>query len=81
MKVFKHLGFLTEAMIEAFPQSILQLAAIVYYNEPNVISIISILISMCSVCGKLFLLGMEAGPWLHRLYLWLTFVLDFLGIF
>ena len=43
-KVFKHLLFLIEAIFEAFPQSILQLTAIVYYNEPNWISILSILI-------------------------------------
>ena len=55
-KLYKHLGFLLEAMIEAFPQSILQLTALVYYNEPNAISIISILISMSSVCSKIFLL-------------------------
>lgn len=55
-KLYKHLGFLLEAMIEAFPQSILQLTALVYYNEPNAISILSILISMSSVCSKIFLL-------------------------
>ena len=53
-KLYRHLGFILEALIEAFPQSILQLTAIVYYNEPNAISIISILISMTSVCSKIY---------------------------
>eukprot|EP01084_Bolivina_argentea_P244593 409717_1 len=32
-KLMKHIGFIIEALIEAFPQSILQLIAIVYYND------------------------------------------------
>eukprot|EP01084_Bolivina_argentea_P275227 469314_1 len=82
-KLYKHLGFLLEALIEAFPQSILQLTAIVYYNEPNIISIISILISMCSVCSKLLLLLLtgEFKGWKLKLWLWLCFVVDFFSIF
>ena len=78
MKLYKHVGFLTEAFIEAFPQSILQLAAIVYFNEPNIISVISILMSMCSLCGKLFVLVMEVK---NKAAFWLTFVMDFFGVF
>ena len=54
------MGFLIAAMIEAFPQPILQLTAIVNYNEPNWIYILSILISMSSVCSKLFLVTATA---------------------
>ena len=83
-KLFKHIGFLIEAIFEAFPQSILQLAAIVYYNEPNWISILSILISMTSVCSKLFLLIaaiVDYKAWKATIWLWGCFVVDFFGIF
>ena len=56
----------------------------VYYNEPNWISSVSILISLCSVCSKLFLVIYSASDsyqWKFILWLWLCFVIDFLGIF
>eukprot|EP01084_Bolivina_argentea_P162420 282669_1 len=51
-KFEKHMGFILEAVIEAFPQSILQMIAIVYYNETEIINVISILISLVSVSTK-----------------------------
>ena len=51
-KLDKHLGFILEAAIEAFPQSLLQIIAIVYYEEANYVSIASILLSMFSVMTK-----------------------------
>eukprot|EP01084_Bolivina_argentea_P172757 299223_1 len=49
-KLMKHIGFIIEALIEAFPQSILQLIAIVYYNDgDNYISMFSILLSILSI--------------------------------
>ena len=81
-KLYKHVGFLMEAFLEAFPQSILQLTAIVYYNEPNLISIISVLISMCSICGKTLLIILtEFRGYKMKLYIWLCLVVDFFGIF
>eukprot|EP01084_Bolivina_argentea_P121139 214717_1 len=83
---YKHIGFILEAVVEAFPQSILQLTVIVYYNEPNILSIISILISMTSVCSKVFLYvtssykGNFVG-WKLKLFSWLSFVIDFFGVF
>ena len=56
-KLNKHLGFILEAAIEAFPQSLLQIIAIVYYQEANYISIISILLSMLSVMSKSLILS------------------------
>eukprot|EP01084_Bolivina_argentea_P259958 438851_1 len=56
-KLYKHLGFIIEALIESFPQAILQLIAIVYYNEYNAISIFSILLSMISVSSKSLILS------------------------
>ena len=51
-KLNKHIGFILESVLEAFPQSILQMIAIVIYKETNIIAIISILLSMISVSTK-----------------------------
>ena len=56
-KLDKHIGFILEAGIEAFPQSLLQIIAIVYFQEANYVSIISILISMFSVMSKSLILS------------------------
>ena len=79
-KLDRHLGFLLEAAIEAFPQSLLQIVAIVYYQEANVISIISILLSMFSVMSKSFILSQGAEKYTF-IWTWLCVVTDFFGIF
>jgi len=83
-KFVKNLGFVLEAICEAFPMSILQLIYIVYYNEPSTVAITSILISMTSVCSKCFLLTattLEDSRWSLKRFLWLCFVVDFIGSF
>ena len=79
-KLDKHLGFILEAAIEAFPQSLLQIIAIVYFQETNYISIISILLSMFSVMSKslVFSKGLEKYTFI---WTWLCVVTDFFGIF
>ena len=79
-KLDKHLGFILEAAIEAFPQSLLQIIAIVYYQEANYISIISISLSMFSVMSKSLILsqGIEIYTFI---WTWLCVVTDFFGIF
>ena len=79
-KLDKHLGFILEAAIEAFPQSLLQIIAIVYYQEANYISIISILLSMVSVMSKSLVLsqGIDRATFIWS---WLCVVTDFFGIF
>ena len=79
-KLDKHLGFILEAAIEAFPQSLLQIIAIVYFQEANYISIISILLSMFSVMTKSLILsqGLEKFTFI---WTWLCVVTDFFGIF
>ena len=79
-KLDKHLGFILEAAIEAFPQSLLQIIAIVYYQETNYISIISILLSMLSVMSKSLVLsqGIDKSTFI---WTWLCVVTDFFGIF
>ena len=51
-KLSKHIGFIIEAGIEALPQSLLQITAIVYFGEANYVSIASIFLSMFSVMTK-----------------------------
>eukprot|EP01084_Bolivina_argentea_P013195 24738_1 len=81
-KLRKHLGFIMESLIEAFPQSIIQLTAIVIYKEANIVSIISILISMLSVSSKSFILSIQLSINIKTLFFnWLCAVTDFIGIF
>eukprot|EP01083_Nonionella_stella_P126339 382370_1 len=82
-KLMKHLGFIIEALIEAFPQSILQLIAIVYYNDThNYVSILSILLSMISVSTKSFILSVKVSyNWKSAVFNWIACLIDFIAIF
>eukprot|EP01084_Bolivina_argentea_P310325 536961_1 len=81
-KVSKHLGFILESLVEAFPQAILQMCSIVIYNETNIISILSILISLLSVASKSFVFSMGSATNIKQLlFNWLCAVTDFFGIF
>ena len=51
-KARKHVGFILESIIEALPQSIIQLIAIVYFQETKVLNVVSIIISLTSVATK-----------------------------
>ena len=79
-KLDKHLGFILEAAVEAFPQSLLQIIAIVYFQEANYISIISILLSMFSVMSKSLILSQGIEKYTF-IWTWLCVVTDFFGIF
>ena len=74
------MGFILEAAVEALPQSLLQIVAIVYYKEANYVSIISIFLSMFSVMTKslVFSQGIEIKTYI---WTWLCIVVDFFGIF
>ena len=83
-KMYKNRGFIMEAMIEALPMSILQLSYMVLYKKASVIAIASILISMLSVCSKLFLMMSQiddSKSWTNKILMWFSFVVDFIGIF
>eukprot|EP01083_Nonionella_stella_P163472 538142_1 len=80
LKFAKHLGFILEAAVEAFPQSIIQMTAIVYYQEAHAVAIISILISMLSVSSKSLIFSRSIDP-LTFIWNWLCCVCDFFGIF
>ena len=79
-KMNKHGGFILEAFMEALPQSILQLVAMVYYKETNIISIGSILLSMTSIITKSFVIS-RGIEWKSYLFCWLCVVTDFFSIF
>eukprot|EP01083_Nonionella_stella_P034486 94381_1 len=79
-KLNKHMGFILEALIEAFPQSLIQISAIVYYQEANVIAILSVLISMASVMSKSLILSQGVEKYTF-IWTWLCAVTDFFGIF
>eukprot|EP01084_Bolivina_argentea_P054864 100593_1 len=79
-KFTKHMGFMLEAFVEAFPQSILQMIAIVMYREANIIAIISILISMFSVATKSLVFNI-AIDYTTFIFNWLSMVTDFFGVF
>ena len=51
-KLNKHFGFMLEAFVEVLPQSIVQLIAMVFYQEINLISVISIILLMISIIVK-----------------------------
>ena len=81
-KLRKHLGFIMESCIEAFPQSIIQISAIVMYKNADLISIISILISMLSVSSKAFIFAIKFSINIKSLlFMWISAVTDFIGIF
>ena len=81
-KIEKHMGFIIEALVEAFPQAILQMVAIVIYNEANIISIISILLSMLSMASKSFVFSIGLASNIKQLFFnWLCAITDFFSIF
>ena len=79
-KFLKHLGFIMEAFLEALPQSIIQLMAIVLYQETSVVSILSICISIVSVSTNSMVLSVASDTKLF-LFHWVSLVTDFLWIF
>ena len=90
-KTMAHLGFILESLFEAFPQSILQLVAIVTLEENNNdssagsgssvwLSACSILLSMISVCSKTLLFS-RSNDTSTFIFYWLCFVTDGFGIF
>eukprot|EP01084_Bolivina_argentea_P227904 384991_1 len=81
-KIERHLGFILESLVEAFPQAILQMTAIVMFDETNIVSIISILISLLSVASKSLVFSFGTASNFKQLaFNWLCAVTDFFGIF
>ena len=88
-KIARHFIFLQEAIFEAFPQCILQLIALVYYQEASfavhdpfaIINIVSILISITSIASKSLIASANALNIKFVLYHWVFFCFDFFFIF
>ena len=76
LKLQKHVGFIMEAVVEAFPQSLIQMVAIVYYQEADAVAIVSILTSMLSVSSKSLIFSRSVDP-LTFVWNWLCSVTDF----
>ena len=72
--------FFLIAMIEALPQSVIQLIAIVYYQDNQLINIVSICISLLSVVTKAMVFSV-AIDFRVFIYNWLSLVCDFFGVF
>ena len=66
--------------VQALPQSIIQLIAIVYYQDTEYINIISICISLISVATKTLVFSVAID---FRVFFfnWLSLVCDFFGVF
>jgi len=76
----KHGGFVIEAFLEALPQSILQMVAILYYQEATPLSICSIILSMTSVASKGIIMSYSMN-WHSFVFNCLCFAADIFGIF
>merc|ERR1719499_2606690 len=79
-KFNKHGGFMLEAFMEALPQSILQLIAMVYYEETSYIAVGSILLSMTSIMSKSLIIS-QGLDWKSYIWCWLCVCTDFFSIF
>ena len=81
-KISRHIGFVMEAIMEAFPQCILQMIAIMYYNELNIVAVISIIISMLSVSSKSLIFCAASSINIKTMiFTWFYAVTDFFAIF
>ena len=79
-KFEKHIGFILESILEAFPNAILQMIVIVMYNKANGIAILSILLSMTSVSTKALIFSKSIDSKVF-LFNWLCATADFFAVF
>ena len=79
-KLAKHIGFILESMFEALPQSIIQLVAIVYFQDTQIINVISICISLLSVATKTMVFS-AAIDFRVFIFNWLSLVCVFFCLF
>ncbi|ETO20755.1 hypothetical protein RFI_16459 [Reticulomyxa filosa] len=79
-RLYKNMGFILEAMVEAFPQSLLQMCALVYTSRVNWVTLSSIMLSLISFATKsvVFSESLDVSVFLYN---WLSLICDFVGIF
>eukprot|EP01083_Nonionella_stella_P041697 112955_1 len=81
-KISKHIGWILESVLESIPQTVLQMIAIVYYNEINIIFFISIALSMMSISTKSLIFSAAISITNKTmLYTWVSSIADFCGLF
>ncbi|ETO08707.1 hypothetical protein RFI_28678 [Reticulomyxa filosa] len=76
----KNLGFLLEAAVEAFPQSLIQMSALVYTSRANWVTLSSIFLSLISFATKSIVFCQSTSFWVF-IYNWVSMFCDFVGIF
>ena len=79
-KLEHHVGFVVESSIESFPMSILQMIAIVDVQEPNLVNILSIFLSMISVGTKSIFFSYSMDNYVFVFH-WICVFVDCFGIF
>eukprot|EP01084_Bolivina_argentea_P026659 49599_1 len=83
----EHKYFLLQALIESIPHSILQLTAIIYYNDQNIISTVSIILSISNICINLLILIIHDTKIMTyqslkmKLFIWLSITVDVISFF
>jgi hypothetical protein len=57
-----HFGFIVEAILEAFPQCILQMVCIIWYQEASPLAMYSILLSVTTIASKGVVFSFSIDP-------------------
>lgn len=80
-KIQQHGGFMAEALVEALPQSILQVVALVITDDvTSLLAISSIVMSMVSLASRGMILSYSLDLWTRIFNIW-GFVLDVFSLF
>ncbi|ETO10019.1 hypothetical protein RFI_27358 [Reticulomyxa filosa] len=79
-RIHKNMGFLLEATVEAFPQCLIQMSAIVYTSRVNWVTLLSIFLSLISFATKSVVFSQSVTVSIF-IFNWLSMICDFLGIF
>ena len=75
----KHIGFILQSLFESFPQLVLQLSYLVWYQQSSIILFVSIISSFVSVIMKsfIFIIGIDVKTIVFN---WLCLATDFLSM-
>jgi len=78
--IWKHVGFIIESFVQAFPQSILQIVALLYYKKVTALSLYSIISSITSIAirGVIFSHSLSIETYIFNCA---CFALDIFNIF
>jgi len=79
-KTTAHIGFLLESVFEAFPQCIIQLSCILWYQELSYLAIFSLMISIITIASKASVVSFSNNPSVYR-YNFTSIWADIFGFF